>query len=541
MQFDTLLNHIGQFGTFQKLVILWIYLGGSLDGYHYGISVFILPEHKHRCAIPGMKDDTYEIQGPEHLELINNTIPHYIENDKLHYDRCHIYNGTSNGNESLVSCNSWVFDKSVFTTSVVQQMELVCEDSMLTSHSVLLFFTGVLIGVVSLGNLSDLIGRRIVMAYSICLQGVAGVASAWSTNYYVFCFLRFLTGVGCSGSYIPTFILATEMVGLKYRTAVGIVEQAFFSMGFCVLCGLAYIIKDWRILMTIVSIPSFIFSASYFLIIPESPRWLISAGRDEEADIILKRMARINKKALPREYFDEKIGGVDRKKTKCWKICLSPALLVRTFIMSFNWIAVSIVYFGLALNSGDLGGSVFVNFFVGALVEFPAYTLCIFLLDRMGRKKLHATVMTIGGLSCLATIVPILMSNSETAYRWVILILAMIGKLGITSAFGVVYLYSCELFPTVLRNSAMGMFSTCGRIGAVLAPYIADLGDFIGGKEGRALPMVLFGVTAIVAGGLAQVLPETKGRKLPDTIKDAEKMSRKKQKPQELRLMPSQS
>lgn len=62
-----------------------------------------------------------------------------------------------------------------------------------------------------------------------------------------------------------------------------------------------------------------------------------------------------------------------------------------------------------------------------------------------------------------------------SAYRWVILILAMIGKLGITSAFGVVYLYSCELFPTVLRNSAMGMFSTCGRIGAVLAPYIADL------------------------------------------------------------------
>lgn len=69
-----------------------------------------------------MKDDTYEIQGPEHLELINNTIPHYIKNDKLHYDRCHIYNGTSNGNESLVSCNSWVFDKSVFTTSVVQQV-----------------------------------------------------------------------------------------------------------------------------------------------------------------------------------------------------------------------------------------------------------------------------------------------------------------------------------------------------------------------------------------------------------------------------------
>lgn len=422
-------------------------------------------------------------------------------------------------------------------------MTLVCEDSMLKSHSVLLFFTGVMIGVISLGNLSDLIGRRTVMAYSILLQGVAGIASAWATNYYIFCILRFLTGIGCSGSYIPTFILATEMVGLKYRTAVGIVEQAFFSMGFIVLCGLAYVIHDWRILMTVISIPSFIFSASYFLIIPESPRWLISAGRDEEADVILKRMARMNKKELPREYFEEKIGGVERKKTQFWKICLSSTLVVRTLIMSFNWIAVSTVYFGLALNSGDLGGSVYVNFLVGAVVELPAYAICIVLLDRMGRKKLHALVMTIGGLSCLATMIPILMSNHETGYRWIILILAMIGKLGITSAFGVVYLYSCELFPTVLRNSAMGMFSTCGRIGAVLAPYIADLGHFIGGNIGRALPLLLFGLTAIVAGALSQILPETKGRKLPDTIKDAEKMSRKKPKPQaqELTLMRVQS
>ena len=60
-------------------------------------------------------------------------------------------------------------------------------------------------------------------------------------------------------------------------------------------------------------------------------------------------------------------------------------------------------YYGLSLNSGSLGGDIFINFMLGGLVEFPAYTVC-FLCYLVGRKPLHIVGMMIGGFSCLGTV-----------------------------------------------------------------------------------------------------------------------------------------
>lgn len=68
----------------------------------------------------------------------------------------------------------------------------------------------------------------------------------------------------------------------------------------------------------------------------------------------------------------------------------------------------SMVYYGLSLNSGSLAGDFYLNFFLTGLVEFPAYTLCLVLLDRTGRKKLHCACMVLGGLACISTIFTVL-------------------------------------------------------------------------------------------------------------------------------------
>ncbi|KAK3593128.1 hypothetical protein CHS0354_018257 [Potamilus streckersoni] len=99
--------------------------------------------------------------------------------------------------------------------------------------------------------------------------------------------------------------------------------------------------------------------------------------------------------------------------------------------------------------------------------------------------------------------------------------LAMIGKLGASAAFGIIYIFSAELFPTVVRNSSMGASSCCARIGGMMAPYITDLGRIVGGDFGRGLPLVVFGGASVAAGLVSLFLPETLNRNLPETIEDA--------------------
>ena len=69
---------------------------------------------------------------------------------------------------------------------------------------------------------------------------------------------------------------------------------------------------------------------------------------------------------------------------------------------------VSMVYYGLALNSGNLAGDLYFNFFLNTAVEIPAHLIPLVLLDRIGRKKLHVFTMVFGGVACLSTILTVL-------------------------------------------------------------------------------------------------------------------------------------
>ena len=84
--------------------------------------------------------------------------------------------------------------------------------------------------------------------------------------------------------------------------------------------------------------------------------------------------------------------------------CFSWRNKTKIFICIPYRMVVSMVYYGLSLNTGNLGGDFYLNFTLSGLVEFPAYTLCLLLLDRIGRKFLHFIVMVLGGLACISTV-----------------------------------------------------------------------------------------------------------------------------------------
>lgn len=84
-------------------------------------------------------------------------------------------------------------------------------------------------------------------------------------------------------------------------------------------------------------------------------------------------------------------------------------------------------------------------------------------------------------------------------------------------SFATVYLYAGELFPTVVRNSGVGLSSTVARIGSMLAPFVATLSH-----TSAWLPPLIFGIVPLIGAALCFLLPDTRGRKLPDTLEEGE-------------------
>ncbi|XP_021380062.1 organic cation transporter protein-like [Mizuhopecten yessoensis] len=346
------------------------------------------------------------------------------------------------------------------------------------------------------------------------------LALAFSPNYVAFAVFMTAIGATTQGVFLVGFVIGMELVGPTRRTFTGIVSEYFFALGLVILSGIAYFIRHWKYIEIVCAAP-FSIVLAYWWLLPESPRWLILKHRYEEATIVLQKAARINNVVLPDDLLQTSDKGKDDdtpKDGKIWQLFTSRVLLLRTLVIFINWCMVTMAYYGLSLNSGNLGGNFYLNFFLSGLVEFPAYTLVLLLVDRVGRKRLHCISMIMGGMFCLSTIFPILFLDER--YQPLTTALAMLGKLGAAAAFAIIYMYSAELFPTVVRNAGMGASSCIARLGAIAAPFIADSGDRIGGKLGKAFPLVVFGVATIVAGVLALHLPETLNQDLPETIED---------------------
>lgn len=521
MHFDELLGVLGEFGPYQKFVYFLVCLPSIIAAFHMVNSVFLLGIPKHRCKLPNYPNDTFLSQGPVHDDLIKAFIPTELsaDNDVI-YKQCYVFSTPGSGNVTggpEQSCSAWVYDRTVYENTFASEQNLICGKAIWASNAKMVFFAGVFVGALLLGALSDKIGRKKTLILSVLGLLASSLAVAWADNFYLFCVLRFIVGFCCAGTFMSAFVLGMEIVGPSKRLWAGIVIEYFFALGLVLLCLVGYLVREWKYNEIVLSVPSAIILV-YWWLLPESPRWLINRGKFEEAKVIIRKIAKRNKV----EVTEKQLDSLERDETatgQLWHLFTSRVLFVRTIVIFINWCVVSMVYYGLSLNSGNLAGDFYLNFFLTGLVEFPAYTLCLVLLDRVGRKKLHCACMVLGGLACISTIFTVLyIEKRHQMYTTVIL--AMLGKIGAAAAFAVIYVWSAELYPTVVRNAGMGASSSCARVGGMVSPYIADLSTLVGGHFGQALPLVVFGASSVIAGLLSLILPETLGTNLPETIED---------------------
>ncbi|XP_069134584.1 organic cation transporter protein-like isoform X2 [Argopecten irradians] len=417
-----------------------------------------------------------------------------------------------------MTCSEWDYDEDVFKETFTTTHNLVCGEGFKISHAQMIFYFGVVVGDILFGQISDFIGRKKTLVLTMFILLVSGLSGSFSPEYYSFVVIHFVVGAACKGCLVLAFVMGFEFVGPDMRVWLGQAINIVFALALCLLCGLGILIKDWQYIQITASMPAILLIPTWF-IIDESPRWLISKNRMEEAKTVLQKIARTNQVTPP----DNLLEHLELEKCtyteEIWSLFKNRTLAVRTLVVFFNWFGLGMTYYGVFLHAENLGGNFYLAIFLLSVIEIPILLVNLYLLNKFGRRKVHCVTMMTGGLACICTIFPVIYGGEEL--QPLILALAVIGKMGASGAFGSIYVISGEVFPTVVRNGGVGASSSFARIGSMVAPYIAKLGAHSVHSYGKAIPLIVFGTCSITAGLCALLLPETKGCRLPDTIEEA--------------------
>uniref|UniRef100_A0A8B9P0Z8 Solute carrier family 22 member 13 n=1 Tax=Apteryx owenii TaxID=8824 RepID=A0A8B9P0Z8_APTOW len=400
--FGDIINALGEFGLFQKWLVVLLSLPVLLSTFPMLGQVFMLVDVPHYCNTSWIRAVGPNLTEDEQLNL---TIPRDASGA---YEQCSMYSPVDWDLDSIVvyglnatqKCsNGWVYP-STQTPSLLTEFDLVCDKKDLNAISQAVYMLGLLLGAMIFGPLSDRIGRRPVILISILIQGLFGVGIAFVPHFYLYMAFRWET-IHNDGPK-SLFFSAAEWVGVSYRLHAVLISHCCFAIGQMLLAGLSYSIRNWRLLEIAGSAPLFALFF-YFWVLPESARWLMTKGRVEEAKKVLQKAASINKRTIPPGLLEQLKPEAKTKSGSIMDLFRKKHLLKVTLIMSCTWFVNGLVYYGLSLNVTNFGLDIYLTQLAFGAVEIPARASCIWLLQWFGRKKCQGVLLLLSGLVCLIT------------------------------------------------------------------------------------------------------------------------------------------
>jgi MFS transporter, putative metabolite:H+ symporter len=375
-------------------------------------------------------------------------------------------------------------------------------------------FVGMLVGAWFWGLVADRVGRRAGFQLTVLVFAIFGTLSALAPNVGTLMVLRALTGFGLGGALPLDFALYAEYLPSRNRGRNLVLLESFWALGTIAAAGLALLLVPtggWRPLLAC----SALAAALVFWIrrqVPESPRYLAASGRAAQARRVLAQVAEANRQPLPAGELKAAARGPAVGMATLWR---RPYRAI-TAVLWLAWFAISLGYYGvfswLPTVLVDRGFSFLRTYqyaFLLALAQVPGYLSAAWLVERWGRRPTLAAYLTTSALFTWLFAVADTTAGLVTAGA-----LMSFFALG---AWGALYAYTPEVYPTQVRATGMGTASGMTRIAGALAPLIGGL----------LLPVSLTAALTVYAGaflvgglGVLAGRVETRGRALADTIEE---------------------
>jgi len=378
---------------------------------------------------------------------------------------------------------------------------------------------GMILGAALSGMAADKWGRRTVVMWTLVIYGIASGLSGFALNYPMLLFLRFCTGFGLGGELPAASTLISEFSPKKIRGRNVIILESFWAWGWILAALVAYLlipVYGWRIAFWVGAVPA-LFAAYLRRAVPESPRYLEAVGRGEEAD----QLVRIMEKQANLETYPVNEPSGDKSKGAKTRLSLgelwSKKYIRTTFVLWVIWIGINFGYYGFVLWTPTLlmaQGFALVKSFqftlIMCLAQLPGYFSAAYLVEKIGRKKVLSIYFA--GTALAAWLFGHAGSTSQVLLFGSLLYFFSLG------AWGCVYAYTPEVYPTIARGSGTGWAAAFGRIGAFAAPLVVPvIYKAFGEEAGYGYVFALLtGVFAVVAVVVALFGKETMGKSLEE-------------------------
>ncbi|CAD6187912.1 unnamed protein product [Caenorhabditis auriculariae] len=384
---------------------------------------------------------------------------------------------------------------------------------------------GIMLGSAIGGYTSDRFGRRKMVLLYLTSIFLSTVASSFGPTMEFYISFRFLVGIFCGALITVANVFVMENLPSAHRLWMSTVVT--WAPNYILFSVFAYFAQEWRTLARMSSVMTVFAILICAFGMPESAKYLVQK-RDKKGALasltFVNQFKSSTKKFTPEqlaEIIDVECASIAQNENKKRKNGIATLYSTRfrkpTIVVSLSMFALSFITYGLLFNYDALSGSIFVNMAISGVFRYIVGAL-VALLDHfwgLGRKRLHFSTITFI-MTCMLSTFLILVTGNSIRFKFFTRAFTLLAFGTTGCMYLLLLLVTAEIFPTSVRNVALGHVNVWGRMGNILGPMIFNL---FNGNSYAYLILVILSVADLLIFHI--FIPETKGRPLPnETAKD---------------------